>query len=153
MKDIGSSPFPPEGRVSMNYAKVIGIIIGNEAVPCPEVRCVALRCLAGLVVFFGRHGRRSNRPHVRVVVVHQRLRPKTGFLGWGKDTKRRHRAPNKDSHLPLSTGGGGDVDESPDVLDSLLRTSLGSLGLCYGGSREIERSSPSEVPSCRFDGD
>jgi hypothetical protein len=34
LKDIGSSPFPPEGRVSMNYAKVIGIIIGTTGHPC-----------------------------------------------------------------------------------------------------------------------
>lgn len=33
LKDIGSSPFPPEGRVSMNYAKVIGIIIGTTGHP------------------------------------------------------------------------------------------------------------------------
>lgn len=46
MKDIGSSPFPPEGRVSMNYAKVIGIIIGTTGHPlCDYVLvCVCEFC-------------------------------------------------------------------------------------------------------------
>lgn len=45
LKDIGSSPFPPEGRVSMNYAKVIGIIIGTTGHPlCDYVFVCVCEC-------------------------------------------------------------------------------------------------------------
>jgi hypothetical protein len=47
-----------------------------------------------------------------------------------REDSRQKREGKGHSHLPLSTGGGGDVDESSYVLNPLLRTTLRTLGLC-----------------------